>query len=458
MNWIKAEVTPGAANTEIKPGTTDEKIGEEFKLEDAPKVPEAGAPEGDQKEPSTGVKEEPEVHKDDKQPTPPGPSGDQKEVKMDTHTEMPLDVKEENSGKITEKAAGLKWLKAESTMGEENKDIKPGTKDESVGYDYKEDEGEKINVQDEPSGDQKEPSEGTDEKIGEEYKEEGNQEVGDVPEGDQKEPKEETNTSIGEEYKEEGPHDLPPANAMLKKASWLKSKKKQSFEERGPISVPEKYASFGKVAEDFAILRNIYNIFADDIEDEHFGKAVAHLSIKEASEMMKNIDSMYKRLRSSIDRTAPMLSWKPAAGGFLKNDDGITIVAKTKEEATKIDRCVEAKLADSSFKPKAGRTKKQSAYAICTASVLGTSASLIEEKVDLDPIKASIDARAETDVKFAELAKTFDLKAYKEKVAKAPETVDLVKLAHYGIECPNCFDAVMKSIERGLVPSDFKKA
>ena len=62
MNWIKADVTPGEKNTEIKPGTTDEKIGQEFKESEEHKA--LGAPEGDQKEPSTGVKENPEVHKD----------------------------------------------------------------------------------------------------------------------------------------------------------------------------------------------------------------------------------------------------------------------------------------------------------------------------------------------------------------------------------------------------------
>ena len=38
-----------------------------------------------------------------------------------------------------------------------------------------------------------------------------------------------------------------------------------------------------------------------------------------------------------------------------------------------MERCVADLVADTDFKPKAGRTKKESAIAVCKASVMGTT-------------------------------------------------------------------------------------
>lgn len=502
MNWIKtADVTPGKPNKDIKPGTTDEKIGEEFKEAEDSKVPSSGAPEGKQKEPSTGVKEAPtEVHKDEKQPLPPGPKGDQSDVKMDTHTEKPMDVKHENPGKISDKDAskGIQWMKkvAESTPGEENKDIKPGTKDENIGKDFKlsDDKAKALGA---PEGDQKTPTEGKDESIGGEYKESGDQKLPTGPKGDQGEIEQKTHESdvSGEEYKEEGPTDMPPANASLSKtAGWLKKPVETD------LRLPEKYATFDKIADDYSMLMGFYAnaLGEDNIEKSLFGRALAHLSLREADEMTRTIERSVRTIHSAIQRISDMEknSWKSVAGGFLKMEEGMHIVAKSKEEASKIDRCVEAKLSDSDFKPKAGRTKKQSAYAICTKSVLGSNASLehtqeikgdishdhtseksaseaadasADKSVQKDPlvdqIVSSFISRAKTDTKFVDIVKASEktagsytqiASAFLDKIKEARnQKMDFVKLAHYSVDCPTCFDAILSSLKRGLVPTDF---
>lgn len=44
-------------------------------------------------------------------------------------------------------------------------------------------------------------------------------------------------------------------------------------------------------------------------------------------------------------------------------------------KAAVVDRCVKKLLADPKFKPRAGRTKKQSAVAVCVASIKGDKKS-----------------------------------------------------------------------------------
>jgi hypothetical protein len=495
MNWIKtADVTPGKPNKDIKPGTTDTSIGEEFKEGEDSKVPSAGAPEGDQKQPATGVKDSPEVHKDEKQPLPPGPKGDQSDVKMDTHTEKPMDVKHENPGKISDKDAskGIQWMKktAESTPGTENKDIKPGTKDEKVGEDYKLEDSTKVPSSGNPSGEQKQPTEGKDESIGEEYKDKGDQTLPKGPKGDQGEIKQETHESdvSGEEYKEEGPTDLPPANASLSKtAGWLKKPVETD------LKLPEKYATFDKIADDYSMLMGFYAnaLGEDNIDKPLFGRALAHMSLREADEISRTIERSVRSIHAAIQRVSDMEknAWKSVAGGYLKFEEGMHIVAKTKEEAAKLDSCVESKMHDPDFKPKAGRTKKQSAYAICTKSVLGSSASessetlkkeasegsktetkeLDKKSSNEDPlvkeIVSSLINRAKSDQKFFGILKANEEKsgsytqianAFLEKVKEARNhKIDFIKLAHYSIECPTCFDAISDSLKRGLVPTDF---
>ena len=481
MNWIKADVTPGEKNTEIKPGTTDEKIGQEFKESEEHKA--LGAPEGDQKEPSTGVKENPEVHKDEKHPTPPGPEGDQKDIKMDTHTETPMDVKEENPGKITKKDASnkIKWLKADVTPGTENKDIQPGTKDDTIGYDYKENDGETAKALGAPEGDQALISQDTHEDPGaaEFMGKPENQQLTNAPKGDQKPIPEKTHTEdgLGLEYKEKGVTELPPANASLtKSAAWLKKPIQTD------LKLPEKYATFDKIADDYSTLYGFYaNALGEEPEADLFGRAVASLTLREADIMTKQIERMINTIHSSIQRSAAMRkdAWLSVSGGFVKVEGGMTIVAKTKEEAAKLDRCVEAKIGDPKFKPRPGRTKKQSAYAICTASVLGKTSSIEEVKANatekpaaqtssdsnkedvlLAPIIASMDERLKTDHKFAEAMQNKDKKTVVSSFLKKIEAarkhkIDFIKLAHYSIDCPTCFDAVMSSLNRGLVPTDF---
>jgi hypothetical protein len=487
--WTKkAEVTPGEKNTEIKPGTTDEKIGQEFKESEEHKA--LGAPEGDQKEPSTGVKENPEVHKDEKHPTPPGPKGDQKDIKMDTHTEKPMDVKEENPGKITEKDASTKinWLKkkADVTPGTENKDIKPGTVDETIGYDYKEKDGESAKVLGAPEGDQAQVAQDTHEDPGaaEFMGKPENQQLTNAPKGDQKPIPEKTHTEdgLGSEYKEEGVTELPPANASLtKSAAWLKKPIESD------LKLPEKYATFDKIADDYSTLYGFYaNALGEEPEADLFGRAVASLTLREADMMTKQIERMINTLHSSIQRSAATRkdAWLSVSGGLMKQEGGMTIVAKTKEEAKKLDSCVEAKMSDPKFKPRPGRTKKQSAYAICSSSVLGKSSSLEEGKdgttektasqtssaptIESDkedallvPIIASMDERLKTDHKFAEAMQNKDKKTVVAEFLKKIEAarkhkIDFIKLAHYSIDCPTCFDAVLSSLNRGLVPTDFK--
>lgn len=48
------------------------------------------------------------------------------------------------------------------------------------------------------------------------------------------------------------------------------------------------------------------------------------------------------------------------------------LLAKTKEQAAKLDRCVEDILSRKDFTPKKGRTRKESAFAICTSQILGS--------------------------------------------------------------------------------------
>lgn len=48
------------------------------------------------------------------------------------------------------------------------------------------------------------------------------------------------------------------------------------------------------------------------------------------------------------------------------------LVAKTKEQAGKLDRCVEDVLSKRDFTPKKGRTRKEAAWAICTSQILGS--------------------------------------------------------------------------------------
>lgn len=42
----------------------------------------------------------------------------------------------------------------------------------------------------------------------------------------------------------------------------------------------------------------------------------------------------------------------------------------TKSQDKKIERCVAAKIADSKFKPQKGRTKKESAIAVCKSAII----------------------------------------------------------------------------------------
>lgn len=45
------------------------------------------------------------------------------------------------------------------------------------------------------------------------------------------------------------------------------------------------------------------------------------------------------------------------------------------KDTAKVERCVKRLLADPNFKPKKGRTKKQSAIAVCIASIKGSNKS-----------------------------------------------------------------------------------
>ena len=49
------------------------------------------------------------------------------------------------------------------------------------------------------------------------------------------------------------------------------------------------------------------------------------------------------------------------------------IPGETPAITKKMERCVADLVADTDFKPKAGRTKKESAIAVCKASVMGTT-------------------------------------------------------------------------------------
>jgi hypothetical protein len=473
MQWTKqADVTPGEKNKDIKPGTTDSGIGKDYKEEDKPKIMDE--PKGDQKEPKETAKPDEaigaEYKRTDNQEQTSAPEGDQKAVPQKTHVEAPAkDIRA--------------WLKnADATPGTPNK-TKPGTTDEAIGYEYKENEGEKTKVLDEPEGDQKAVPQKTttDNKIGEEYKEEGNQEKTPAPEGDQKPVKSETHESdvSGEEYKEDGAKKISPKDASLGKLSaWLKNPVTASTEE-GSVdpALPERYASFSDMADEYATLFGFYTqATGENVDTEMFGKALAHIGLQSSNAMVDRIDKIITTIARTLDRVKPreLSGWKEAIGGFYKREGTLTVLAKDKEEAGKIDRCVESKMGDQSFKPQKGRTKKESAFAICTKSVMGTSVApaAVKEIVSTDKaadlakvLVESFTSRLAKDKEFA--GKFAAIKGDKDvsavcvelatKLAKLADNVDLIRLANYRFDCAGCYDAIIGNIEKGLVPSDFQK-
>jgi hypothetical protein len=248
--------------------------------------------------------------------------------------------------------------------------------------------------------------------IGNDFKEHDGEsiKVKDEPSGKQSNPKEKTDNSIGEDYKEEGNQEIGDA-----------PEGKQKTPSEGTDT------SIGK-----------------DYKEE--GKTIS-AARKEAWQVLEAVKEIH---------------------GYAKNIDGIIVYAKTEEEASKIDSCVEEKMKDPNFKPQSGRSKKQSAYAVCTASVLGTAkkaelatvAELSEHtKQILADLTKSFIERAEKESSFKDrikepteaAKKVFDVM---ERVASRKD-LDFIRLAHYQIDCPTCFKAIMKNIESGLVPSDF---
>jgi len=479
MQWTKqADVTPGDKNTDIKPGTTDSGIGKNYKEEDKPKIMDE--PKGDQKEPKETTKPDEaiggEYKRTDNQDKTDAPEGDQKKVPQKTHVEAP--AKDTLADNIT---MGPKaWLKkADATPGTPNK-TKPGTTDEAIGYEYKENEGEKTKVLDEPEGDQKAVPQKTttDNKIGEEYKEEGNQEKTDAPEGDQKPVKSETHESdvSGEEYKEDGAKKISPKDASLGRLSaWLKNPVVYD----GPVNpaLPERYASFSDMADEYATLFGFYTqATGESVDTEMFGKALAHIGLQTSNSMVDKIDRIITTIARTLDRVKPreLSGWREAIGGYYKREGTLTVLAKDKEEAGKIDRCVESKMGDQSFKPQKGRTKKESAFAICTKSIMGAVKvpAAVKEVVSTDKeanlakvLVESFMARLAKDKefagKFAAIKGDKDVSAVcvelAQKLAKLGDNVDLIRLANYRFDCAGCYDAIIGNIEKGLVPSDFQK-
>jgi hypothetical protein len=474
MQWSKkADVTTGVPNKDIKPGTEDSTIGQEFKEEDKAKIMDE--PEGTQAEPKETTKPDEaigaEYKRVDNQEKTNAPEGDQKAISQKTTTEAPaLDVMSEG------KTMTAKWLKkADATPGVANKDIKPGTTDKSIGYDFKEKDGESTKVLDEPSGDQKSISQKTtkDEKIGEEYKEEGNQEKTKAPEGDQGAIKSETHKSdvSGEDYKEKGKKMTEKDASLEKINAWLKNPEVQDAEP----ALPSRFASYSEMANEYATLYGFYcQATNETVDQEMFGKALAHIGIESSNNMVERIDKMITAIARTLDRVKPrqMGGWKEAMGGFMKRDEGIHVVAKTREEAEALDKCVEAKIADAGFKGQKGKTKKQAAYTSCldcvttTATAAPTTAEVkIEASVpEADLAKTiieSISKRASAEPEFAKkIASQDEVSAVSVEMAKkfaSRKDVDLIKLAHYRFDCKGCFDAIIGNIEKGLVPTDFTK-
>lgn len=521
MNWLKtADVTPGTPNKDIKPGTTDTSIGKEFKEEQKSKV--LDEPSGVQKavKPTTDNSIGEQFKGEDNQKETDAPKGKQSPVPQKTHKSDVSGEDYKAKGKTMSSMIGAGgWLKqAEGPAeGAANTEIKPGTKDEKIGYEFKEKDGESIKVLDEPSGEQKEPQTGVkDEKIGEEYKGTDNQEKTNAPEGDQKEISMDTHESDvnAEDYKAK---DITLGSSMLKATAWLKGTE--------PAKLPEKFASFGDVADSYATLLGFYTqATGDAVDGETFGRAIASIGLKESDAMLERIDRMITALAKALSssKTQRLAGWKQAVGGvgFVKKDEGLFIVAKTEAEAERIDCCVEAKLKDMSFKPKAGKTKKESAYASCaksagievkadgegeapaeaapaavpapaaeatpaeapaaeapaaeapaaeaapaTEEVKAQSAlvkSLAEGVVARSAKEPAFMAKIEAAAKEAKMAALAYIKKSCEDTVKRcahlqEKGVDLVRLAHYRLDCTGCYDAVIGNIEKGLIPTDFLK-
>jgi len=476
MQWTKnADVTPGVPNKAIKPGTTDSGIGKDYREEE--KFTVMDEPKGDQKEPKETTRPDEAVgegyKRTDNQDKTDAPEGKQKDVPQKTHTEKPAkDVMSE--GKTMSASKPSAWMKkAESTPGEANKDIKPGTTDKSIGYDFKENDGESEKVLDEPSGDQKAIPQKTqkDEKIGEEYKEEGNQEKTKAPEGDQKPIKSETHESdvSGESYKEDGKNITEKDASLTKVNAWLKNPVSDDAEP----TLPERFASFTDMADEYATLYGFYcHATNEQVDPEVFGKAVAHIGLQSSNTMIERIDKMLTTIARTLDRVKPRdaSGWKEAIGGYMKREGGMYIIAKTREEAASIDKCVEAKIAEAGFKPSKGRTKRESAFAACiNCAPAPVVAPEKKEEVKADAVKPthssliidSMAKRAEKDAKFAAVYSAIDKKDFDglvERLSKLEDKgVDIVKLAHYRFDCQGCFDAIIGNIEKGLVPTDFTK-
>jgi len=94
-------------------------------------------------------------------------------------------------------------------------------------------------------------------------------------------------------------------------------------------------------------------------------------------EVQGSMDSLLK-IAVREAHTAEELEAAKTAYGAALVEQGVSVVdaairiGKTKEEARKVDSCVESIMEDSDFKPKGGRTKKESAFAICQSRILGS--------------------------------------------------------------------------------------
>jgi len=190
-------------------------------------------------------------------------------------------------------------------------------------------------------------------------------------------------------------------------------------------------------------------------------------------------------LKEAAQETPAEPTWKKVEAGLEMDIEGFKVIAKTEEEAKKIDSCVEAKMKDPDFKPEGDRSKKQSAFAVCTASVMGTTKRGSEEEEKEDKKEEKKEEKKASEEKpfeppkelVASLTKSLEERAAKDpafkevfakqgkdiavtplvKMAKILDRkeIDIIRLAHYSIDCPDCFAAIMTNIEKGLVPTDF---
>lgn len=83
----------------------------------------------------------------------------------------------------------------------------------------------------------------------------------------------------------------------------------------------------------------------------------------------------------------PIQSNPKASFGHIAKSYGIEVSDDKVEKPAALDRCVEALMADPDFKPEEGRTKEQSAYAVCNArigKVLKMSEEVHNEEVQSD--------------------------------------------------------------------------